>query len=54
MAPNNKYDNEMKQGIAVMKASLDFLCKTMDDAQKANKENERRFAELLQSLKQKD
>ena len=34
--------------------SLDVLCKTMDDVQKANKENERKFAEFLQSLKQKD
>ena len=50
MAPN-KYDNEMKQDIADMKASLDFMCKTRDDVKKANKENERKFAELLQSLK---
>ena len=54
MAPNTKFDQEMKQDIADMKASLNFLCKTMDDVQKANKENERKFAELLQSLKQKD
>ena len=54
MAPNTKFDHEMKQDIADMKASLKFLCKTMDDVQKANKENERKFAELLKSLKQKD
>ena len=37
MAPN-KFDHEMKQDIADMKVSL-LLCKTIDDVQKANKEN---------------
>ena len=52
MAP--KVDVEMRQDIADMKASLTFLCKSIEEIQKSNKVNDGKIADLLKAMQIKD
>ena len=49
-----KVDHEMRQDIADMKASLTFLCKSIEEMQKSNKVNDGKIAELLKAMQIKD
>ena len=52
MAP--KVDVKMRQDIADMKASLTFLCKSIEEIQKSNKVNDGKIADLLKAMQIKD
>ena len=45
-----KVDHEMRQDIADMKASITFLCKSVEEIQKSNKVNDGKIADLLKAM----
>ena len=49
-----KVDHEMRQDTADMKASLTFLCKSIEEIQKSNKVNDGKIADLLKAMQIKD
>ena len=49
-----KVDVKMRQDIADMKASLTFLCKSIEEIQKSNKVNDGKIADLLKAMQIKD
>ena len=46
--------SEIKQDIAEIKSSLNFICKTLEDVKTSNEKNEKSIIELLKALKEKD